>query len=117
MEILEALTGILITATVFTAIVLSLYFYFRARNQERMAMIEKGIYSKEPIQKKNGSLRSIKSGIFSVGIALGIFFGYLLAHFTIINGVIAYFAMILLLGGIALIFNYYIENKIRSSKS
>jgi heme A synthase len=116
MEFLEALTGILITTSVFAAIVLSLYFYLRARNQERMAMIEKGYQPKELVFGKNKSLRSLKTGIFFMGVALGIFFGHLIGRYTVINEVVAYFVMILLLGGLALIFTYYIESRIRSSK-
>ena len=115
MSLLEALTAILTTASVFAAIVLSLYFYFRARNQERMALIEKGMHSKEPVRKKDGSLRTLKTGIFFIGLALGLFFGHLIAKFTIINGVVSYFMMILLMGGIALIFAYYFENKSKNS--
>ena len=115
MNLLEALTGILITASVFAAIVLSLYFYYRARHQEHMALIEKGINPKEPVRKKNGSLRTLKTGIFFIGLALGLFFGHLIAKFTFINGVVSYFMMILLMGGIALIFAYYFENKSKSS--
>lgn len=118
MNLLEALTAILITTSIFAAIVLSLYFFFRARNQEHMALIEKGMHPKEPVRKKNGSsnaLKTLKTGIFFIGIALGLFFGHLMAKFTIINGVISYFMMILLMGGIALIFAYYFEIKLRSS--
>ncbi len=117
MEVLEGLVGILVSVSFFAAILLSLYFYFRARTQEHLAMIEKGFNPKESVSKANGSLRSLKTGILLMGVALGTFFGYLVAKFTIVNGVIAYFMMILLLGGIALIFTYYIESKIRSQKN
>jgi hypothetical protein len=117
MEILEALTGILVSLGFFAAIILSLYFYFRARNQERLAMIEKGYQPVDKKGKSNRSLRSLKFGVFFIGIGIGLFFGYLLSHFTSINSTVAYFFMILLFGGAGLIINYYLESKISKKEN
>lgn len=106
MEITQTLEDILVPLAFFSAVVLSLYFYFRTRHQERMAMIDKGFELKE---KKPRSHQTLKTGIFFIGISLGLFFGYLLKKFTIIDEVIAFFTMILLFGGISLVVNHYIS--------
>ena len=116
MEVTETITSIVITLALFATILLSLYYYFRARNQVKMAMIEKGY---QPPQKSNGtnkSLRSLKFGTFFIGIGVGIFFGYLMTAFTVINPVVSYFFMILLFGGVGLVINYYLESKINKKK-
>lgn len=115
MEITETITSMSISLAFFAAIVLSLYFYFRARHQERMAMIEKG-YQPPPSPKKDLSLRSLKWGVFFIGLALGLFMGYVLATYTRIDGVISFFSMIMLFGGASLIFNYYLERKSNNLK-
>lgn len=58
----------------FTAIVLAWYFYLKARNKERMALIEKGadvsqIYSRQEVKIK---FPWLKIGILITGIALGV---------------------------------------------
>jgi hypothetical protein len=92
-------------------VVLSLYFYFKANNQIRLTLIEKGLYNapKEKTVKTRGSL---KIGIFFIGLALGIFMGYVVGNFTPINSVVSFFAMILLFGGISLIVNQFIGAKL-----
>jgi Sec-independent protein secretion pathway component TatC len=103
------LTNTLVPIALFSAMVLSLYFFLKARNQERLAIIEKGLYnSVKPARKPFSSL---KIGIFLIGDALGIFVGYILFKYTTINGVVSFFSMILLFGGIALIVNHLIERK------
>lgn len=93
----------------FAAIVLSLYFYYKARNKERMALIENGLWDKKPGKKTNYS--GFKAGMFFIGLAVGIFIGYLLGEFTGINEVVAFFSMILLFGGASLILTNFITIK------
>lgn len=74
-----------------------------------MAMIEKGIFErKQPKRSKNMGL---KAGTLFIGLGIGIFFGYLLGEFTVINEVVSFFSMILLFGGAALIFNNFMLAK------
>lgn len=109
-EIMEDLAPVLVSIALFASVVLSLYFYLKARHAERMALIEKGMLhvEKKPIRIKTGSL-SFKLGSFFISVALGLFFGYLLAEYSVINPVVSYFSMILLFGGISFIFNYIFE--------
>jgi hypothetical protein len=109
---MEDFAPALVSTVFFASVVLSLYFYLKARHAERMALIEKGMLhvEKKPIRIKTGSL-SFKLGSFLIGIALGLFLGYLLTEFSIINPVVSFFSMILLFGGMSLIFNYFFETK------
>ena len=113
-EIIGSLTGLLSSVGFFAAVTLSLYFYFRVRNKERMAMIEKGVAL--PPKPKSNPIRALKAGIFLVGIALGIFVGHILGKYTDVDEVVAFFVMILLFGGIALTLNFIIEHKLNLKK-
>jgi hypothetical protein len=79
-----------------------------------MAMIEKGYELKKDkkSEKKSKTFLSIKTGIFFIGIALGLFFGYLMKKYTTIDEVVAFFSMILLFGGISLVANHFIALKL-----
>ncbi len=109
--IIDSLTGLFGAVGFFAAVVLTLYFYFRSRNKERMAMIDKGI--EFPVKKTSSPAKAIKTGVFLIGIALGIFFGHIIGKYTVIDEVVAFFVMILLFGGIALTLNYIIEQKLK----
>lgn len=100
---------ILVPLSFFAAVVLSLYFYLNARNKERLALIEKGLINQVP--KKRATNAGLKVGSFCIGLAAGVFMGYILSHYTSINDVVAFFAMILLFGGLSLIFNNFIPDK------
>lgn len=108
-EIAGMITGIVITSAVMAAIVLSLFYFFKVRNKERMAMIEKGIYKFEA--PKKSPVRSLKYGLFFAGIGIGIFFGHILATYTNVDEVASYFSMILLFGGLSFILSYIIEQR------
>jgi len=106
---MENFVEALIPIAFIAAVVLSLFFYYRTRNQERMAMIEKGFELQE---KKTKTYQTLKTGIFFIGIALGLFFGYLLKKYTTIDEVISFFIMVLLFGGISLVVNHFIILKL-----
>lgn len=90
------------------------YIIIQARNRERMAMIEKGfdanllVTNKDP---KTGKYTSLKLGIASVGIALGILVGNILALNTNMEEPACYFSMIFLFGGLGLVTYYLIVRK------
>ncbi len=109
METAKIFEEVLVPIAFFAAIVLSLYFYFKTRHQQRMAMIEKGFELKN---KKYSPFQSLRTGIFFIGIGLGIFFGYLLQQYSIVDEEVSYFTMILLFGGISLAANHYITGKL-----
>ena len=109
--IMGMLTGIIMTLGFFVAIVLSVKYISAARNKEKMALIEKGVDMSEIYQKKDYRNATLKSGMFLVGIAIGLFFGYFLTEITSINDVVSYFSMILLFGGGSLIIFHWYNSK------
>jgi hypothetical protein len=87
------------------------YIYFTTRNKERLALIEKGADPKLFKTKDAGSaFRTLKLGLFFIGIAIGILCGYFLADGGM-NEEPAYFSMIFLFGGIALAASYFLQKK------
>jgi predicted membrane channel-forming protein YqfA (hemolysin III family) len=105
------ITGILINAIVFAALVLTVRYVTQARNKERMALIEKGVDISEIYKKSESRNNTLKAGMFLVGIGLGIFAGYLLASMAGMNGVVSYFTGILLFGGASLILFHWYHNR------
>jgi predicted MFS family arabinose efflux permease len=80
------------------------------RKKERMVLLEKGADPKtfyaEPTR-----ITSLKWGLFLIGIAIGIFLGNILSATTIIDEEVAYFSMIFLFGGLALVISHFLEKK------
>jgi hypothetical protein len=112
---MEEITGLVAVIGLFGGTILTIYFYLRARNKERMAMIEKGV-ELESKPKPSRPIRSLKMGMLSIGIALGIFLGHIVGSYTKIDEVVAFFVMILLFGGIALSLNYILELKLKKGE-
>ncbi len=78
------------------------------RRKERMALLEKGADPKtfyaEPLR-----ITTLKWGLFLIGIAIGIFLGNILSATTVLDEEVAYFSMIFLFGGIALVISHFME--------
>lgn len=103
-------TAVIIVSSFFATIVLSLYFYFSARNKERMALIEKGLIHEKPKTNRDKNA-GMKVGLFLIGLSLGLFMGYILSEYTSVIDVVSYFSMILLFGGVSLILSNFIPAK------
>jgi hypothetical protein len=99
---------VLVTAIVFASIygVLKLL----VRRKERLIMIEKGTNMPE-IKDEGFSFSALKFGIFFIGIGLGVLIANILSVTTRIESEVAYFSMIFLFGGIALVIAHFIEKK------
>ncbi len=88
--------------------------FHNVRNSERLAMIEKGVELQfEPPAKD--SKTTLKFGFLGMGVALGILLGYLLTDGFGMQEEVAYFSMILLVGGASL-FGFYLFDKKENSK-
>jgi hypothetical protein len=106
------LTPVLVLGIIFGAIVTIVYL--GVRRKERMAMLEKGVDASVFFSKKNSSNEySLKYGLLLIGLAIGILFGNLLANSEPFAEAeeAAYFSMIFLFGGLALLINYFIARK------
>jgi hypothetical protein len=102
------LTPVLTLAVIFGSIVMLVYL--NIRKKERIALIEKGADASIFTTKPESS-PSLKWGIFLTGLAIGLLLGNILEAYTRMRPEVAYFAMIFLFGGMALVGYYVIENK------
>ncbi|MBN1927500.1 MAG: hypothetical protein JW798_16830 [Prolixibacteraceae bacterium] len=107
---------ILIPIGFFAAVFGIVYIAVSARHKEKMALIDKGA-DPSLFQKKMRFNRynTFKYGLFFIGLALGIVAADILAESTRINDVAAYFSMILLFGGLALVVAYLLRNKLEKN--
>jgi hypothetical protein len=106
------LTPVLVLGIIFGSIVAIVYLGIRKK--ERMAMIEKGVDASQFEYSKKKSAQSLKYGILLIGIALGILIGKLLANTSafMYEEEAAYFSMIFLFGGLALVIYYFMAKKL-----
>jgi hypothetical protein len=96
----------------FGVIGLSIYFYLQARTKERLACIEKGINVMPGPGKPRDARKIIFTiGLFMIGIALGLLFGYLLSENLHVDDELSFFSMVLLFGGLSLIISNFIKFK------
>ncbi len=103
------LTGIFITAIVFGFIFG--VFYIFVRKKERLTLIEKGADASVFISKKRNQSLTFKFGMLFIGVAIGILLGNILEVTTELQEEVAYFSMIFLFGGCALVINHFLERK------
>ena len=103
---------LLVSLAAFATIFGIFYVFIITRHRERMAMLEKGVTPATFAGKDSGS-NTLKFGMLSVGIALGVVAGNLLYEKHIIERVPAFFAMIFFFGGLSLILNFIIDRYLR----
>lgn len=105
---MEQISEVMIVAVIFAVIygIIKLLVH----RKERLVMIEKG--ANMPAIKDEGfSFSSLKFGIFFLGIGLGVLTANILAMYSRLDKEVAYFSMIFLFGGLALIIHHLIEGK------
>ena len=114
-DVLGHLTGILAVLLIFggtpTAIVLIYYFSRKAKNKERMALIEKGLDPSVYMKVESSFTSALLWGMLVVGVGLGAFVGYILSQYAAMRPEFVVPAMSLLFGGIGLVGFYLIRKK------
>ncbi len=94
------------------SIVTLIIFIRKFINDERMAMIEKGVDSK--IFRNTGEFTPLRYGLLFVGAGVGLLMGTVLdAIFMSLNEEAVYFSMLFIFGGGGLFASYQIEQKRR----
>lgn len=91
------------------SIVVMIIYLRRFENEERMAMIDKGMNPSDIRRTRNTSF-PLRSALLLIGVGVGLFLGYFLDENTRMEEV-AYFSMLLICGGIGLGISYIIEEK------
>jgi hypothetical protein len=111
----ETLVAIIIPVASFALIFGMFYLYIITRHRQRLALIEKGadasIFGMGPRNGKSGKYWTIRTGMFFVGIALGILMGNIVA-LTGLHHVVAYMSMIFLFAGLSLVLFYVFFRKL-----
>jgi hypothetical protein len=82
------------------------------QHKERKLLLEKGADPSIFQQPKTQKVASLRYGLLLIGIALGIFLGSLMAQSSDMPEEAAYFSMVFLFGGIALVASYFMEKKL-----
>lgn len=90
--------------------------YLSIRRKERMMLLEKGadpsIFKEEKLEK----VTALKWGLFLIGIAIGILLGNVLVVATQLEKEVAYFSMVFLFGGLALVISHFVGKRMEAKK-
>lgn len=105
---MEKFSEVIITAIVFAAIYGILQLF--VRRKERQMLIEKGVNMPE-FKSDFPVFSGLKFGLFFIGIGVGVFLGSVIAATTVLEKDVAFFSMIFLFGGLALVISHLIEKK------
>ncbi|HEX2969648.1 MAG TPA: DUF6249 domain-containing protein [Bacteroidales bacterium] len=94
-----------------------MYVFYTTRNKERMALIEKGadatLFNTGKTSFFSWGKLSLKLGMLSIGIALGILIGELLTKGFNLDDDISFPSMIFMFGGLALVLFYFVDRKLK----
>ena len=93
------------TIAVFTMII----FLRKYQNDERMAMIAKGIVPPQKTSHEVNPSHSLRWGFVLVGFGIGLLMGSLLESVTNLDGDTAHFSMIFIFGGLGLLGSYFYQ--------
>jgi len=100
--------GIFVPLGFFAMVVLIVFMAIRKK--ERLALIEKGADASLFESKKQGN-GTLKWGLFLIGIGIGLIIANILVKNYLMAEEAAYFSMIFLFGGIALVVSYFMGKK------
>lgn len=98
------------------SIVVMIIFIRKFTNDERMAMIEKGVEA-NILNRKRQPFPNLRYGLLLIGAGLGLLIGAFLASTRIIEEQASYFSMLLIFGGLGLFVSYLLEKKNEGKES
>lgn len=90
------------------------YLYITTRHKQRLALIEKGADASifgMGTNGKSGKYWTIRTGLFLIGIGIGVLMGNVCANAGLVDPV-AYISMIFIFGGLGLILFHLIFRKL-----
>jgi hypothetical protein len=104
--------GVMIPIIAIIGVFIMIIYLRKYENQERMAMIEKGVSAELFVNKKSRHTASLplRASLLLIGIGLGFLIGYFLDyHFDMEE--VGYFSMLFIFGGIGLGLAYIVEER------
>ena len=104
-----AVIGVFIPIVAIVAISAIIVYIRKFENEERMAMIDKGMNPKDMKVVRNTSF-PLRFSLLMIGVGVGLFVGYILDSITYMDEV-AYFSMSFIWGGVGMGLSYVIEEK------
>lgn len=84
--------------------ILVIYRAIKLKNQEKLALIEKGMDPSLADAKPKSQSNNFKNGLMLIGVAIGVLLGYILNKTLGIPNFVAYSTMILVLCGALLVY-------------
>jgi len=106
----EGVLGILWLIIFSVGALIMIVYLRRFANQEKMAMIEKGMSPGDFKMQPRYSAASLRASLLLIGGGLGLLFGYFLDMLFRMEEV-GYFSMLFVFGGLGLGLSYIIEEK------
>ena len=103
------IVGILVPITLFIGVFTMIIFLRKYENEERMAMIEKGINPANTTKPKTHPSGTLRFTLLAIGAGVGLLVGNMLEKANLVEEEVAYFAMVLLFGGVGLLVSYLIQ--------
>jgi hypothetical protein len=107
----EVTRDLFVSLAAFAGIFGIVYLFVMTRHKEHMSMLEKGVDPSIFSSKKKSKSYTLKLGMLSVGIAIGILLGNALYRAYWLDEAVAYLSMIFLFGGVSLILNSLIDRR------
>lgn len=102
MNVYEVMIPIVAIISTFTFLTVAVYLFFSSRHKERMALMDHNLDATIFNLNQNGN-RSLKSGLLFTMIGVGLILGDILERLGLLSEDVAYFAMVFLMGGLALV--------------
>ena len=106
-----AVVGVFVPIVLIIGAAVVMVYLRKYQNQERMAMIEKGVDPKTfRINRLRDSSGALRLALLLIGAGIGLLMGYFLDR-TFYMEEVAYFSMLFIFGGLGLGASYLIEEK------
>lgn len=105
---MEPLVPIFIVGIIFWSLYATINLI--VKRKERLMLIEKGANAPE-MKSEEFTFSSLKFGLLFIGIGAGALIGNIIAVTTNLDNEVAYFSMIFLCGGLALIISHLMSRK------
>ncbi|HEX8529624.1 MAG TPA: DUF6249 domain-containing protein [Cytophagales bacterium] len=105
------LVGILVPIAFFIGVFTMIIFLRKYENDERMAMIAKGMNPVNTTKLKINPSGTLRFALLAIGAGVGLVVGSMLEKANLVEEEVAYFSMVLLFGGMGLLVSYLIQLK------